>query len=53
MDKKKLAALWLKKYPEQAHFEYDLIQHWLEDYAPIQRRIIEIGGWRGIWHVEH
>ncbi len=46
-DKKKLAKKWLRKYPEQAHFNYESVDNWIKEIVPMPRRIIEIGGWRG------
>ncbi len=43
----KLATKWLNQYPEQAHFNYVPIDHWLKNIVPKQASILEIGGWRG------
>lgn len=45
--KKKLASKWLVQYPEQAHFNYAPVDHWLKNIVPEHADIIEIGGWRG------
>lgn len=48
LDKKKLAFRWLKKYPEQAHFDYEPVSMWLRKIVVKQPvKILEIGGWRG------
>ena len=43
----KLAAKWLKQYPEQAHFNYTPVNYWLKNLVPMPANILEIGGWRG------
>jgi hypothetical protein len=46
-DKKKLAFRWLKKYPEQAYFDYGPVSLCLRKIIEKPAKIIEIGGWRG------
>ncbi len=43
----KLAGKWLKKYPEQAHFNYSPVEHWLKNIVSTPVNVLEIGGWRG------
>jgi hypothetical protein len=45
--KKRTANKWLKQFPEQAHFNYTPIKHWLDTIVPKPVSVIEIGGWRG------
>jgi len=45
--KAKLANIWLSKFPEQAHFNYEPVGHWLKNIVTKPAGIIEIGGWRG------
>ena len=37
----------LKQYPEQAHFDLNPVNYWLENIVPRPALILEIGGWRG------
>ena len=42
-----MAGKWLKKYPEQAHFDIIPIKYWLENIVTRPTSVLEIGGWRG------
>jgi hypothetical protein len=41
------AGKWLKQYPEQAHFNFTPVNHWLENIVEKPASVLEIGGWRG------
>jgi hypothetical protein len=43
----KKAGEWLLKYPEQANFDINPVNYWLEEIVEKPASIIEIGGWRG------
>jgi hypothetical protein len=45
--KKRKAGEWLRKYPEQAHFNYVPVSYWLENAVDKPASVVEIGGWRG------
>src|SRR5512138_1391188 len=46
-DKVIITNKWARKYPEQAHFNYEPIKFWLENIVTKPVYILEIGGWRG------
>lgn len=46
-DKKRIAHRWSKKYPEQAHFNYEHVDFWLRDIVNDSPKVLEIGGWKG------
>lgn len=45
--KVKFTNRWLQEFPEQAHFNYIHVEHWLKNIVIKPASIIEIGGWRG------
>lgn len=45
--KQKMAAAWLEQYPEQAHYNFEPVEYWLNNVVTKPVSVIEIGGWRG------
>jgi len=46
-DKKRIACRWSKKYPEQAHFNFEHVDFWLRYIVNGHPKVLEIGGWKG------